>query len=190
MSLAVTDLGCERGGRRVFEHLNFKAAAGEYIELRGPNGSGKSSLLRLLAGFDQPSHGRISITGDIHYVGHLDAIKLALTVRENLVFWRDYFAAGDITNALAAFSLTPLADDPASYLSQGQKRRLALSRLALTNHPIWLLDEPTVGLDTNSLNAFAELSAKHLANTGVIIAATHAATGFTPTQLIDLDTKT
>ncbi len=172
----------------MFENLTFAAGSGELIELRGPNGAGKSSLLRLLAGLDAPAAGQLEISGDSIYVGHADAIKLPLTVSENLSFWRDCFGSGDVPAALRAFHLEALADDPAYLLSQGQKRRLALARLALVDRSLWLLDEPTVGLDTAALENLRTLMKTHLAGGGTIIAATHAALEIDATRTLTLGT--
>jgi heme exporter protein A len=176
-ALTVSNLACERGGRRIFENLTFQATAGEFSELRGPNGSGKSSLLRLLAGLDQPAAGDIKRTGNVVYVGHLDGIKPALTVRENLAFWAAISGAGNIGNALAAFNLQPLADELAGTLSQGQRHRLSLSRLSLSTGGVWLLDEPTVGLDDASLKRLRDLIDAHCNANGIVIAATHVDLG-------------
>lgn len=190
--LTVTDLACDRGGRRVFQSVSFNLRAGGYLELRGPNGTGKSSLLRLLAGFDAPAGGELQLDGAerlaevAHYVGHLDAIKPALTVRENLAFWQAFLGGGDLGAALDAFHLAPLAQDPAGLLSQGQRRRLALSRLALVRRPLWLLDEPTVGLDAASLERLGALIAAHRATGGLLVAATHADLAALPTATLNM----
>ena len=185
-TLTAHNLSCDRGGRRIFENLAFSVTPGSYVELRGPNGAGKSSLLRLLAGFDQPASGTLAMDGALHYVGHLDALKPALTVQENLQFWCDYFGTGNMQRGLEAFALAHLAEDPAALLSQGQKRRLALSRLALVERPIWLLDEPTVGLDAASLARLENLMRAQLASGGIILAATHADLAVKPTGTVTL----
>lgn len=162
------------------------------MELRGPNGAGKSTLLRLLAGFLSPSEGQLKIAGGelgLHYVGHGDGIKLALTVSENLRFWQGLYG-GDIEAALSAFSLGTLADEQALYLSQGQRRRLALSRLALTPRPIWLLDEPANGLDDASLQKLRSLMSRHLDQGGGLIAATHVHLGLPNVQQLVLAVRT
>jgi heme exporter protein A len=183
MRLVAEDLACERGGRQVFRNISFAVKSGELLQLTGPNGSGKSSLLRLIAGLTEITAGRLELEGaesdDLsigqrcHFIGHLDAHKAALTVRENLAFWEGYLGGGDMAAALAAFALGPLAAYPAQYLSAGQKRRLALSRLALVPRVLWLLDEPTVGLDAASQACLHRLLKDHLASGGMAIAATH-----------------
>lgn len=182
MELKADNLACERGGRQVFDGVNFSLRAGELMELTGPNGSGKSSLLRLIAGLGEPSYGAIHLEGghaelsigqQCHYIAHQDAIKPALTVLENLEFWRGYLGGGVCQQAMAAFGLERLADYPAQLLSDGQKRRLSLARLALVPRMLWLLDEPTVGLDAASQARLFALISTHLDQGGMIIAATH-----------------
>lgn len=184
MELKADNLACERGGRLVFEGIKFSLRAGELMELTGPNGSGKSSLLRLIAGLGEPSNGAIHLDGghaelsigqQCHYIAHQDAIKPALTVLENLKFWQGYLGGGVCERAIAAFALERLTDHPAQLLSAGQKRRLALARLALAPRLIWLLDEPTVGLDSASQARLFALITSHLNSGGMAIAATHVA---------------
>lgn len=182
MELKADNLACERGGRLVFEGVDFLLHAGELMELTGPNGSGKSSLLRLIAGLGEPSQGAIHLEGghselligqQCHYIAHQDAIKSALTVLENLTFWQGYLGGGNCEQALAAFALERLSSHPAQLLSAGQKRRLSLARLALVPRLLWLLDEPTVGLDTASQARLFALIEAHLSSGGMVIAATH-----------------
>lgn len=183
-----TGLACVRGERLVFEELSFRTRTGEALLLTGPNGSGKSSLLRLMAGLIAPTAGRLEWNGvpvsddpdahraRLHYVGHLDALKPALTVSENLEFYAALHGrdAGGIGEALAAFDLERLRATPARFLSQGQRRRAALARLLAAPAPLWLLDEPTLGLDDASLGRLAAALSAHLAGGGCIVAATHA----------------
>src|SRR5262245_59434591 len=186
MDLQITDLACIRGGRRVFAGLSLRADGGSLTLLRGANGAGKTSLLRLLAGIAEPDHGRIVLVGgdaaltlsqQCHFIGDRDAAKLHLTAAENLRFWRAFLGGGDLDRALDSFGLMALADLQAAVLSTGQRRRLALSRLALVPRPLWLLDEPTVGLDAPSRRRLAQLMTAHLAGGGIIIAATHVELG-------------
>lgn len=182
--LEVTELACWRGERAVFAGLTFSLARGEAGLLLGPNGAGKSSLLRVLAGLLPAAEGRVSWNGAdvaadaaahaarLRYLGHLDAIKSALTVRENLAF-HAALGGGDVAGALDAVALAPLADLPARVLSAGQKRRLALARLALSPAALWLLDEPSLGLDTASLERFGALLRAHCGRGGIVLAATH-----------------
>jgi heme exporter protein A len=186
MRLKAENLSCERGGRRIFENVNFTLASGEMMELRGPNGAGKSSLLRLLAGLNVPASGSANLEGgnaeatmaeQAHYIGHAEANKPALTVRENLNFWSHFLGGTNAGAALDTFNMAALADDPALLLSAGQKRRLALTRLVIALRPLWLLDEPTVGLDAASLLQLQTQIRIHLKNGGMVIAATHTDLG-------------
>jgi heme exporter protein A len=195
MRLEAKNLSCERGGRTVFQNLNFEIAAGEFAELRGPNGAGKSSLLRLLAGLNVPESGSLTLEGgkdeatiaeQAHYIGHSEANKPALTVQENLNFWSELLGEPLNPNAISVFNLSGLADDQALLLSAGQKRRLALTRLVLAHRPIWLLDEPSVGLDAASTILLQDQIKKHLTIGGIAIAATHIDLGINVTRHINL----
>jgi heme exporter protein A len=191
--LSGSDLACIRGGRQVFRDLSFAVGAGEALAVTGPNGVGKSTLLRLAAGLVRPTQGRLELEGgdpemtvgeQAHYLGHLDALKPALSVTENLEFWTDFLggAAGRTKGssaraALAAVGLDGLAHLPATYLSAGQRRRLSLARLVAVERPIWLLDEPTSALDAAAQAMLANLMRAHLADGGLILAATHGPIG-------------
>jgi heme exporter protein A len=186
------DLRCVRGGRVVFEGLSFALAPGSALLLTGPNGSGKSSLLRLMAGLARPDHGTIAWDGEsiraepeahaarLSYVGHLDAVKPALSVRENLAQWGG--AAIDV--AIARFGLDPRL--PARLLSAGQKRRLALARLAARPATLWLLDEPTVSLDRDSVANLMALIAAHRATGGMCAISTNVELGLPDADALDL----
>jgi heme exporter protein A len=195
MRLAGSDLRCVRGGREVFAALDFAVEAGEALAVTGRNGAGKSSLLRLIAGLLSAAGGTIRLDGgdaertlaeQCHFLGHRDGLKPSLSVRENLEFWRDFFGgeSGLATEAsLEALSIGHLSELPASYLSAGQRRRLALARLVATKRPVWLLDEPTSALDTQAQTLLAGLMAEHLRGGGLIVAATHDALGISAREL-------
>jgi heme exporter protein A len=196
MRLTASDLACVRGGREIFRALSFSVGAGEALLVTGPNGAGKSSLLRLTAGLVRPAAGTIALTGgdaelsvgeQAHYLGHLDALKPALTVRENLAFWASFLGSVVPEPALAAVGLDRLADLPALYLSAGQRRRLSLARLAAVPRPLWLLDEPTAALDAAGQAILAELMRGHLAGGGLILAATHGPIGVDGAAELRLD---
>ena len=195
MQLAAKNLRCERGGRTVFRDVAFSLEAGQLLQLTGPNGSGKSSLLRLIAGLNEPAEGKISLTGghdelsigqQAHLIAHQEAVKTQLSVRENLEFWSGFLRGGGTDEALAAFDLTRLAHFSAGLLSAGQKRRLALARLVLVPRVLWLLDEPTVGLDTISQTRLIDVMRAQLAKGGMIVAATHVELGLKASQRLDL----
>lgn len=193
MRLIADDLAVERGGRRVLEGAGVKLAPGEALVVTGPNGAGKSTLLRALAGLLPLAEGRISVEGGdgeraaaehMHFLGHADGVKGALTARENVTFWAD-FLDGDtatIETVLEAVGLSHAADLPAGTLSAGQKRRLSLARLAIARRDIWLLDEPATALDTDGLARLASLVEIHRAAGGLVIAATHADLGWPKTK--------
>ncbi len=198
MKLSGHNLSCERGGRMVFSGLNFSVGSGEMLILRGANGAGKTSLLRVIAGLNEVAEGDLVFQGGdddepiaqySQFIAHQDAFKPALTVEENLQFWADFFTSdskrGDVQLALEAFSLERLASFSAALLSAGQKRRLALGRLAMIDRPIWLLDEPTVGLDTASVKQLQTLMHKHLDNNGMIIATTHIDLGIKQAKVLN-----
>jgi heme exporter protein A len=185
--LAAENLACRRGERMIFSGLSCTVPPGGALLLTGANGSGKSSLLRLLATLLTPAAGRVTwdgapITDDppyyrarLHYVGHLDAIKPALGVRETLEFWTEIrgVPGPQIDNALAAFGLELLSDWPCRWLSAGQRRRLALARLIAAPAPLWLLDEPTAALDSDSEQRLVAAIETHRAAGGRVVIATH-----------------
>lgn len=174
MTLNICDLSIARGGLPVLEGLNFSLASGRALILRGPNGIGKTTLLRTIAGLQPPLAGRVEGGEDqIAYASHSDGIKSALTVTENLMFWTRVFGAGDIAPALEAYRLSPLRDRLAGALSAGQKRRLGLARMLVTNRPVWVMDEPTVSLDREAVQWFADAVRTHLHSGGSALIATH-----------------
>ena len=197
LRLEARDLACRRGGRLIFSGVTFAVNAGEMLALRGPNGVGKTTLLRLIAGFLRPEAGELRLHGaddDVplaqhcHYVAHQNAIKPQLTVEENLLFWCD-FLNGDrarLPHALQALNLETLRHLPGAVLSAGQKRRLSLARLLLATRPLWLLDEPTVGLDVDSVAALSALMNAHLDEGGIIIASTHIDLGLAATRTLHM----
>ena len=165
--------------------VDFNVFKSDRFVILGPSGAGKSTLLRALAGLLRPQSGSIVLRGtnepdqpgiSAHYIGHADAMKATLSAQENLVFWAAMLGGetgASPAEALAAFGLAHVLHLPVGYLSAGQKRRVALARLLVAPRPLWLLDEPTLGLDVASVARFGDMLAKHRAEGGIVLAATH-----------------
>jgi len=190
--LEAIELQCERGHRRLFDRLSFQVAAGQCMHIAGDNGAGKTSLLRILCGLLRPTSGEVRWHGrpvgqvrdeygaDLAYVGHLNGVKDDLTAAENL----DTGAAmaglqpapGQVLEALRRLAIERFAQWPAGQLSQGQKRRIALARLALAGRAhVWILDEPFNALDRNGVEILNGLIEQHVASGGAVVLTTHQA---------------
>jgi heme exporter protein A len=186
LSLRAESIACVRGERAIFAGVSFRLDPGGALLVQGPNGSGKSSLLRLVAGLTPLAAGHLSWDGQpvrenpeahrarVNYVGHLDALKPALSARENLFFWARFKG---LDAAAADQAAAVLAEYPARLLSAGQKRRLNLARLLLAPTALWLLDEPATGLDSAALAILAGIMSDHRAAGGAVMAATHGDIG-------------
>lgn len=203
MTLSVDGLTVERGGRLLFRDLSFRVAPGEVLAVHGRNGAGKSSLLRVLAGLLEAIAGGVSFRSpladggeggkrrtapfprfageefreSIHFCGHTDAVKAAMTVRETLAFWAALYGGPQdgVARALDDWWLAPLAELPGQYLSAGQKRRVGLARLSVAPRPVWLLDEPSAALDSAAKAMLLARGDAHMAAGGSIVAASHEA---------------
>ena len=162
-----------RGGRSLFGPLDIALSPGSALVIGGANGTGKSTLLRVLAGLLAPEAGAVRANAALRYLGHHDAVKPALTVTENLAFWRRFHGSDDSLAPLAGVGLQRLASMPARYLSAGQRRRLALACALDTAAPIWLLDEPTNGLDAASVERLEAAVEHHRGSGGAVAIATH-----------------
>lgn len=195
MRLSGRGLKCVRSGRTIFAGLDVAVAAGQALAVTGVNGAGKSSLLRMIAGLLPLGGGTLALEGgsdaeltlaeQTHYLGHRDALKPALSVRENLDFWRDFLGGetSDAAGSLERVGLGHAADLPAAFLSAGQRRRLSIARLIAVRRPLWLLDEPTSALDTAGQAMIAGVMAEHLDRGGIILAATHGPLGIAAQEL-------
>lgn len=185
MMLKVSDLTCSRGGVPVLENVSFDVPAGQALVLRGPNGVGKTTLLRTLAGLQEPLSGSFDYPSEEGaYASHADGIKATLTVTENLRFWAEIYGRSLPGDIFDHFDLADLRDRQAGTLSAGQKRRLGLSRLGVIGRKVLFLDEPTVSLDRFSVKLFADfLSGRHLAEGGVAVIATHIDLGLDVPEL-------
>jgi heme exporter protein A len=189
MRLVAEGLSGERGGHTVFSGVDFALGPGESLTVMGPNGSGKSTLLRVVAGLLPIASGAVRMEGGgedfptiasaCHYLGHDNAMKTALTVSENLGFWRNFCGLPNLTvvEALEKIGLETIGHLPFGYLSAGQRRRTAIAKLLVTRRPIWLLDEPTAGLDAASDAAFVGVMKAHCEDGGIVVAATHLPLG-------------
>jgi len=187
--LEAVNLTCVRGTRRLFRDLNFSASVGELIELRGPNGGGKTSLMRILCGLATPAEGEVRWNGTnirqlreeysaaIAYVAHLNGVKDELTARENLIVSErvagNTLTVAETEGALERVGLGRQRHLAARLLSAGQRRRLALARLLLSQAKLWILDEMLTSLDDAGIALARELIAEHLAGGGLTIFATH-----------------
>ncbi|MGB7287781.1 MAG: heme ABC exporter ATP-binding protein CcmA [Salaquimonas sp.] len=199
MKFEANTIAVDRGDRRIVQEVSFSLTNGEVLVVTGENGSGKSTLLRALAGLLPLAEGRLHfdflaegaddpmmIRENIHYLGHQNAMKPSLSVRENLNFWQDFTTKPQqavsvegmsTEEALDFVDLPQTIDLPFGYLSTGMKRRVSIAKLLIREKPIWIVDEPTAGLDANSSEMFSGLARDHCANGGILIAATHLPLG-------------
>lgn len=187
--LEVTGLEAVRGDRRLFDGLGFVLQPGEMLYVNGPNGSGKTTLLRMLTGLLRPEQGDICWQGEairdlgdeyhrqLFYFGHLNAIKDELTGLENLQFAAQLSGRSlneeQALDALIRMGLGGFEDLPSKVLSQGQKRRVALARLLLTEARLWILDEPFTALDTAAIDMLRQTIREHLTMQGIVVMTTH-----------------
>ncbi|MBB4093570.1 heme ABC exporter ATP-binding protein CcmA [Brucella pecoris] len=197
MRLEAENLAGERGGETIFADLSFALSEGEALVVTGPNGSGKSTLLRIICGLLQPEAGKVELSEDgtvlpvraaCHYLGHQNAMKPALSVRENLSFWQKFNGAAqaEIDEALEAVDLPGVEHLPFGYLSTGQKRRVSIAKVLVSHRPLWIVDEPTAGLDKASEARFAEIMRGHMREGGMIVAATHIPLGLEGVSALDM----
>ncbi|HTT06873.1 MAG TPA: cytochrome c biogenesis heme-transporting ATPase CcmA [Steroidobacteraceae bacterium] len=197
--LVAENLHLWRGEQHVLRGICFALARGQCLQITGSNGSGKTTLLRALCGLVPLEEGQVHWQGqlvtraphgfhtDLGYLGHDNGLKPDLTAVENLRFatqLRRRVARGEI---LTALERTGVADCQATLLrrlSAGQRRRVALARIVLTEAPLWVLDEPAANLDPRGQSLVTDLLASHLARGGMAIVATHQALGLPAPQLV------
>jgi len=199
--LSGKDLVCVRGDRTVFTGLGFEVGDGDALTLLGPNGSGKTSLLRILCGLLTPSEGEVRWKGEpirrlgeeysrsLVHIGHAPGLKDELTAAENLAVACTLAGVAlpgqALRDALERFTIPP--EKQIKYLSQGQRRRAALARLALSDGvPLWLLDEPFAALDAGGIELLKGLFVQHLARGGAVAYTTHQGMGLPDTRVIEL----
>lgn len=198
--LEVSNLACERGEQRLFEGLNFSLSSGELLQVQGENGKGKTTLLRTVCGLVQPAQGSVSWQGEnIHanaealhaqmcYLGHANAIKDELSALENLQISAG-LAGIEVSETAARKALWRMGlrrkeHLPVRVLSQGQRRRVALSRLLVSDAKLWVLDEPLTALDKAAVLLLQELIGEHLSKQGMVIFTTHQ-----PLQIVGVQTR-
>ena len=184
----IKNISCIRGQKLLFKNLNLKLNNKDLLVIKGANGSGKTTLLKILSGLLKPISGSIILNKkninfskdeyfkQFEYIGHENAIKSALTVRENLNFYlkiKKSLTKENFEKAIKIFNLKNLLDIKIENLSSGEKRRVSLSRLILSNSKIWFLDEPTNGLDKKNTLNFFKILKRHLQLNGLAIIASH-----------------
>ena len=198
---SLSGMSAERGGRLVFEGLNLSISNSDLVSLVGANGSGKSTLLRTIAGLIEARSGSVAATGDqfetndfsqsFIYLGHEKGLKLGLALKENCRFWFQSMTGhrldeDNYQKCLGQLSIQHLSEQPVKYFSSGQRQRSALMRFLLLPRPIWLMDEPMVGLDSDSKQVLGDMIKRHRAKGGAAIIATHDALD-EPSQTLSLD---
>jgi heme exporter protein A len=173
-ALALDGVTCVRGGRVLFGGLSFALSPGDAARVTGANGAGKSSLLRIAAGLLKPASGEVVREGTVALLAEQAALDGDVTLSQAISFWAQIDGRTDVVGgALEAVGLSAIADAPVRILSTGQRRRGGLARVVASGAPIWLLDEPTSGLDDAAVYLVAGLIARHRANGGIALAATH-----------------
>ena len=184
--LQVSSLSVARGGMTLLCGVDFSLSAGQVLVLRGANGLGKTSLLRCIAGLQDPVEGQITAPETVAYSGHADGLKGQMTVLENLAFWASIYHGPSPDVALDSYDLRALADRPAANLSAGQKRRLGLARMQVSGCALWVMDEPTVSLDAHNVALFRAVLDRHVHSGGAAVITTHIDLEIASAQLLDL----
>ncbi len=203
-TLSFSKLACSRGGRQLFQGVNCELESGRWLYVAGANGVGKTSLLRMVCGLSTIESGQIlwnripigaqreNYCRDLCYLGHLNALQESMTVSENLTFTAALAGLAPPASrkqaVLAQFGMSGRDDQLVRHLSQGQKRRVALSRLALSSARLWVLDEPFVAMDEAGVRMLADLIASHLGAGGLAVLTSHqhVKIGVVAPQLLEL----
>ncbi len=185
--LRLDSVACIRGDRLLFENLSLVLKRGEALWLRGPNGAGKSSLIRLAAGLLRPAAGTAQRHERVALIDEASSLDAELPLRRALDFWArvDTVDGHSVDRAMDEMALVPLAEVPVAMLSTGQRKRAAMVRVIASGAPIWLLDEPANGMDDAAQARLVAAVAKHRANGGAVLLASHFALGVP--DLIELD---
>ena len=203
-TLAFRNLACSKGGRTLFQGVDCTVHSGKWLHIVGANGVGKTSLLRMLCGLAPVEAGEILWRGapigkipevfrrDLCYLGHLNALQESMTIQENLAFscalGGFMSEVAHVNELLHRFGVGGRGQQLVRHLSQGQKRRVALSRLALSRAPLWVLDEPFVAMDHAGIHLLADLIAQHLSTGGIAVLTSHQDVdiGSVPAQILEL----
>lgn len=200
MKLIVENLSIHRASQEIVSDISFELSAGDALIVTGENGSGKSTTLRGCAGLMPLNSGSVKLLDETgkqfegetreycHYLGHQNGMKPALTVRENLDFWQKFCGEPDLSieEALDEVDLSHTIDLPFNYLSAGMKRRVSIARLLVSDRPVWIVDEPTAGLDAQSVNMFTGLCKAFCEGGGILIAATHLPLGIETEKTLEI----
>jgi len=189
--LRLDNVACIRGDRLLFENLSFALSRGDALWLRGPNGAGKSSLIRLAAGLLRPAAGTVERRERIALIDEAAALDTELSLRRALDFWArvDTVDGHAVDRAMDEMGLSPLAEVPMSMLSTGQRKRAAMVRVIASGAPIWLLDEPANGMDDAALVQLVAAVARHRANGGAVMLASHFALGIPDLAELDIGAR-
>lgn len=182
-SVALQGVGVTRGDTILFTDLSLEIKSGDVVWIQGDNGIGKTTLLRMATGLSTPDEGDVSWHMDGHpcqpskliaYQGHRDAFKPSLTAREELRFWaKTYSYTNDLNDIFERVSLSDKRTLQTRNLSAGQRRRLAIARLLVSQKPIWIMDEPVAAMDKAGRELIYDIVQSHAEKGGAVMVASH-----------------